>query len=77
MSNRLQSGAFAELLGTAFLLAAVVGPGITGDRLYGGNVATALPAHAVALPGANSDSELLPRAMPTRNSLLPQPLHSI
>ena len=38
----------AELLGTAFLLAIVVGSGIMGDRLSGGNVAVALLANAVA-----------------------------
>ncbi len=32
----------AEFLGTAFLLMAVVGSGIMGDRLSGGNVAIAL-----------------------------------
>jgi hypothetical protein len=32
----------AEALGTAFLLAAVVGSGIMGDKLAGGNVAIAL-----------------------------------
>jgi hypothetical protein len=29
----------AELLGTAFLLAAIVGSGVMGERLAGGNVA--------------------------------------
>ena len=38
----------AEGLGTAFLLAAVVGSGIMGDRLAGGNVAIALLANTVA-----------------------------
>ena len=38
----------AEGLGTAFLLAIVVGSGIMGDRLSGGNVAIALLANAVA-----------------------------
>jgi len=33
---------FAEWLGTAFLLAAVVGSGIMAERLAGGNVALAL-----------------------------------
>ncbi|MDP9112984.1 MAG: aquaporin family protein [Acidobacteriota bacterium] len=37
-----------ELLGTAWLLAAVVGSGIMGERLSGGNVAIALLANAVA-----------------------------
>jgi glycerol uptake facilitator-like aquaporin len=38
----------AEGLGTAFLLAAVVGSGIMGDRLAGGNVAIALLANTLA-----------------------------
>ena len=38
----------AEAIGTALLLAAVVGSGIMGDRLSGGNVAIALLANAVA-----------------------------
>ncbi len=38
----------AEGLGTALLLAAVVGSGIMGDRLSGGNVAIALLANAMA-----------------------------
>ena len=38
----------AEFLGAAFLLAAVVGSGIMGDRLSGGNVAIALLANTLA-----------------------------
>jgi glycerol uptake facilitator-like aquaporin len=38
----------AELLGTALLLAAVVGSGIMGERLSGGNVALALLANTLA-----------------------------
>src|SRR5271170_5818958 len=38
----------AEALGTAFLLAAVVGSGIMGERLSGGNVAIALLANTLA-----------------------------
>ena len=38
----------AEALGTAFLLAAVVGSGIMGERLSGGNVAIALLANSLA-----------------------------
>jgi len=37
-----------EAFGTAFLLAAVVGSGIMGDRLAGGNVAIALLANTLA-----------------------------
>jgi glycerol uptake facilitator-like aquaporin len=40
--------ALAELVGTAFLLMAVVGSGIMGERLAGGNTAIALLANAIA-----------------------------
>jgi glycerol uptake facilitator-like aquaporin len=40
--------ACAEALGTAFLLAAVVGSGIMGERLAGGNAAIALLANSLA-----------------------------
>ncbi len=43
--------AVAEALGTAFLLAAVVGSGIMAQRLSGGNVGVALLANAVATGG--------------------------
>jgi glycerol uptake facilitator-like aquaporin len=42
----------AEGLGTAFLLAAVVGSGIMGERLAGGNVALALLANSAATGAA-------------------------
>jgi glycerol uptake facilitator-like aquaporin len=42
----------AECLGTALLLAAVVGSGIMGDRLSGGNVAIALLANTIATGAA-------------------------
>ncbi len=42
----------AEAVGTALLLAAVVGSGIMGERLAGGNVAIALLANSVATGGA-------------------------
>src|SRR3954466_13828466 len=38
----------AEALGTAFLLATVVGSGIMGERLSGGNVALALLGNTLA-----------------------------
>jgi glycerol uptake facilitator-like aquaporin len=44
--------AVAEALGTAFLLAAVVGSGIMGERLAGGNAAIALLANAIATGAA-------------------------
>jgi glycerol uptake facilitator-like aquaporin len=46
--------AVAEGLGTALLLAAVVGSGIMGERLAGGNVAIALLANTVATGAALS-----------------------
>jgi len=42
----------AEAIGTAFLLAAVVGSGIMGERLAGGNVALALLANTMATGAA-------------------------
>jgi glycerol uptake facilitator-like aquaporin len=42
----------AEAVGTAFLLAAIVGSGIMGERLAGGNVALALLANTVATGAA-------------------------
>ena len=42
----------AEFVGTAFLVAAVVGSGIMGDRLSNGNVALALLANTVATGAA-------------------------
>jgi glycerol uptake facilitator-like aquaporin len=42
----------AEGLGTSFLLAAVVGSGIMGERLAGGNVALALLANTLATAAA-------------------------
>ena len=42
----------AEALGTAMLLAAVVGSGIMGERLAGGNEAIALLANSLATGGA-------------------------
>jgi len=44
--------AAAEALGTALLLAAVVGSGIMGERLAGGNVAIALLANTIATGSA-------------------------
>ena len=42
----------AELIGTSFLLAAVVGSGIAGERFAGGNVAIALLANTFATGAA-------------------------
>ncbi len=43
--------AAAEFLGTAFLLAGIVGSGVAGERLAGGNVAIALLASSIATGG--------------------------
>jgi len=48
MTFDLRSRAVSEFLGTAFLLAGVVGSGIMGERLAGGNVAIALLANTLA-----------------------------
>ena len=52
MNFDLRSRAAAEFLGTSFLLAAVVGSGIMGERLSGGNVGLALLANSVATGAA-------------------------
>jgi glycerol uptake facilitator-like aquaporin len=48
MTYNLARRAVAEAVGTAMLLAAVVGSGIMGERLAGGNVAIALLANTIA-----------------------------
>jgi glycerol uptake facilitator-like aquaporin len=48
----LTQRAAAEAVGTAFLLAAVVGSGIMGERLAGGNTAVALLANTIATGAA-------------------------
>lgn len=52
MNPGLARKATAEGIGTAFLLAAVVGSGIMGERLAGGNVAIALLANTLATGAA-------------------------
>ena len=49
--TELQRKLFAELLGTALLLAVVIGSGIMAERLAGGNAATALLANTLATAG--------------------------
>ena len=49
---RLSRRLTAEALGTAFLLAAIVGSGIMGERLAGGNEALTLLANALATGAA-------------------------
>jgi len=51
-SVNLARRATAEAVGTALLLAAVVGSGIMAERLAGGDVAIALLANAIATGGA-------------------------
>jgi len=51
-SFRLSQRLTAEGVGTAMLLAAVVGSGIMAERLAGGNVAVALLANALATGAA-------------------------
>lgn len=52
MKSNLRARVTAEFLGTAFLLAAVVGSGIMAERLAGGNVALALLANTIATGAA-------------------------
>jgi glycerol uptake facilitator-like aquaporin len=52
MTPSLSRRATAELLGTAFLVSAVVGSGIMGERLANGNVALALLANTIATGAA-------------------------
>src|SRR5260370_23559318 len=42
----------SEFLGTAFLVATVIGSGIMGERLAGGNIAIALLANTIATAAA-------------------------
>ncbi|HET9401430.1 MAG TPA: MIP/aquaporin family protein [Candidatus Acidoferrales bacterium] len=52
MNPSLRARAAAEFLGTAFLVAAVVGSGIMGERLAAGNAAIALLANTIATGAA-------------------------
>jgi glycerol uptake facilitator-like aquaporin len=52
MKFNLHARLTAEFLGTAFLVAAVIGSGIMGERLAGGNVAIALLANTIATGAA-------------------------
>src|ERR1700732_1072229 len=52
MGVDLARRATAEAVGTAMLLATVVGSGIMGERLAGGNVAIALLANTIATGAA-------------------------
>ncbi|MES2974562.1 MAG: MIP/aquaporin family protein [Pseudomonadota bacterium] len=48
MARGLRQAVLAEFLGTAMLLCAVIGSGIMGERLAGGNTAVALLANTLA-----------------------------
>ena len=52
MKARLAQRIATEFLGTMFLVAAVIGSGIMGERLAGGNVAIALLANTIATGAA-------------------------
>ena len=52
MTPALLRRSVAEILGTGFLVAAVVGSGIMGERLAGGNMAIALLANTIATGAA-------------------------
>jgi glycerol uptake facilitator-like aquaporin len=52
MKPALQRRVIAEFTGTLFLLAAIVGSGIMGERLSGGNVALALLVNTIATGSA-------------------------
>jgi glycerol uptake facilitator-like aquaporin len=52
MTRNLARRAIAEFTGTLFLLAAVVGSGIMGERLAAGNTAIALLANSIATGAA-------------------------
>jgi len=52
MKFNLQARIVAEFIGTAFLLAAVVGSGVMGERLAAGNAAIALLANALSTGAA-------------------------
>jgi glycerol uptake facilitator-like aquaporin len=52
MKFNLRTRLTSEFLGTGFLVAAVVGSGIMGERLAGGNIAIALLANSIATGAA-------------------------
>jgi glycerol uptake facilitator-like aquaporin len=52
MTAKLWRQTAAEFAGTGFLVAAVVGSGIMGERLAGGNIAIALLANTIATGAA-------------------------
>lgn len=61
----------AEFLGTAFLLATVIGSGVMGERLSGGNVAIALLGNTYPRARSCSCSSRCSARSPGRTSILP------
>lgn len=60
----------AEFVGTTFLVAAVVGSGIIGERLAGGNIAVALLANTIATGAACGRSSSRSVPFQERTSIL-------
>jgi hypothetical protein len=54
MKTSLARRAVAEFTGTAFLVAAVIGSGVMGERLANGNLDLALLANTILLQGPRS-----------------------
>jgi glycerol uptake facilitator-like aquaporin len=69
VSHPLPKRVVAEAIGTAMLLSAVVGSGIMGERLAGGNVAIALLANSIATGGALAALILILVQYPARISI--------
>lgn len=61
----------AEALGTAFLLAVVVGSGIMGERLAAGNAAITLLANSIATGAASGSSSPSSAPSPVLTSIPP------
>lgn len=67
----MQRRLFAEALGTALLIIAVVGSGIMAERLSGGNTGVALLANAIATGAALYVLITVSGPSPVRNSIPP------
>jgi hypothetical protein len=72
-------GLVAEALGTAFLLAAIVGSGIMAEQLSGGNVGIALLCNSLATGAMLDSDEISPKAisLPPRLCALNKPRPSL
>jgi hypothetical protein len=66
MKFNLRARLAAEFLGSAFLVAAVIGSGIMGERLAAGNVAIALLANTIATGAALLSVRLMSRLSKAR-----------